>query len=160
MDSRRLKDTKTETFSSPDQMNEYIRVATPRAWLLLTGIMLITVGICVWGIFGKMETKINAAVVVEDGSIIGFIEEEYSSSVKVGARIVLNENEYEITSLSAIPQEVDSAFPSYLMYVGALEEGDWVRAITAEPLGAAETDGTYNAEIILDSVSPVYFLWN
>ena len=39
--------------SSPDRLNDYIRVTNPSVWLLLAAIIVLLAGACVWGIFGN-----------------------------------------------------------------------------------------------------------
>ena len=41
--------------SSPEQLNDYIRVSTPAVWLVLTAIVLLLVGVALWGCLGRME---------------------------------------------------------------------------------------------------------
>jgi hypothetical protein len=44
-----------DRISSPEQLNDYIRVTTPSVWLVLTAIILLLVGIVAWSIFGTVE---------------------------------------------------------------------------------------------------------
>ena len=41
--------------SSPEQLNDYIRVSTPSVWLVLLAGVVLLVGILAWSIFGKVE---------------------------------------------------------------------------------------------------------
>ena len=45
--------------SSPEDLNEYIKVITPSVWLLLTAIIILLVGMVVWSIAGSV--KVNEA---------------------------------------------------------------------------------------------------
>ncbi|MDR1706028.1 MAG: hypothetical protein LBS19_15275 [Clostridiales bacterium] len=49
-----------DRLSSPEDLNKYIRVTTPAAWLLAAAAALILAGFLVWGFLGKVEI-INAA---------------------------------------------------------------------------------------------------
>ena len=51
-----------ERVSSPEQLNDYIRVTTPSVWIVLIALVVLLVGILVWSVFGRIE-KHN-----EDGS--------------------------------------------------------------------------------------------
>ena len=42
--------------SSPEQMDEYIRVTTPSVWIALIALALLIAGFLIWSIFGTMET--------------------------------------------------------------------------------------------------------
>ena len=41
--------------SSPEQMNEYIRVITPSVWIALIALAVLLAGFLIWSIFGTME---------------------------------------------------------------------------------------------------------
>ena len=41
--------------SSPEQLNNYIRVSTPAVWLVLTAIVLLLIGVTLWGYVGRLE---------------------------------------------------------------------------------------------------------
>ncbi len=43
--------------SSPEQLNDYIRVMTPSVWLVLIAIILLLAGMLAWGIFGTVEAR-------------------------------------------------------------------------------------------------------
>ncbi|MBQ3785784.1 MAG: hypothetical protein II799_00750 [Lachnospiraceae bacterium] len=49
--------------SSPEQLNEYIRVTTPSVWLLLTVLLLLLTGLIAWSVTGRVE------VVGSDGAV-------------------------------------------------------------------------------------------
>ena len=42
--------------SSPEALNDYIRVTTPSVWLVLGALVVLLVGMLVWSIFGTVET--------------------------------------------------------------------------------------------------------
>ena len=44
-----------ERVSSPEQLNDYIRVTTPSVWLVLLALVILLVGMLVWSIFGRVE---------------------------------------------------------------------------------------------------------
>lgn len=41
--------------SSPEQLNDYIRVTTPSVWLVLIAIILLLVGMVAWSVLGTVE---------------------------------------------------------------------------------------------------------
>ena len=41
--------------SSPEQLNDYIRVSTPAVWLVLSAIVLLLIGVVLWGFTGRLE---------------------------------------------------------------------------------------------------------
>jgi hypothetical protein len=52
-----------ERISSPEELNDYIRVTTPSVWLVMAALILLLVGMLAWSVFGTV--KVHAA----DGSV-------------------------------------------------------------------------------------------
>ncbi len=46
-----------DRISSPEQLNDYIRVTSPSVWLVLLALVLLLAGILAWSIFGTLEAK-------------------------------------------------------------------------------------------------------
>ncbi len=41
--------------SSPEQLNDYIRVTTPSVWLVLAALVLLLIGMLAWSVLGTVE---------------------------------------------------------------------------------------------------------
>jgi hypothetical protein len=44
-----------ERVSSPEQLDDYIRVTTPSVWLILLALVILLTGLLVYSIFGTVE---------------------------------------------------------------------------------------------------------
>ena len=55
--------------NSPEQLNEYIRVANPGVWVILAAVIVLLVGVCVWGVLGHLDTVLPAAAIAKDGAL-------------------------------------------------------------------------------------------
>lgn len=146
-----------ERISSPEQLNDYVRVSNPAVWMILAAVAFILAGVCVWGFFGRLETVINTVGVCRDGKITCYVADENIKSVKVGMKVNVNGGEFEISEIAKKPIEIDENFDSYAMYVGELKEGEWVYEVTAKALLES---GTYSAKITTESISPISFVMN
>ena len=51
--------------SSPEQLNDYIRVSTPAAWLVLVAIALLLTGVVLWGFLGRLESRTESGAIEE-----------------------------------------------------------------------------------------------
>lgn len=59
-----------EKISSPEQLNDYIRVSNPGVWMILFCIIILLIGMCVWGVFGRFETTLEvSAISKSEGTI-------------------------------------------------------------------------------------------
>lgn len=146
-----------DRISSPEQLNEYIRVSAPPVWMLLAAIVILLVGVCVWGVFGHMDTTLSVVAVSENGAVTAYIRETDASKVTADAAVTLDGAQGKVASISAQPVPVDAAFTEYMRHVGGIQEGEWVYVMT---LDVDCPDGVYAAQIVIDSVSPMSFVLN
>ena len=57
MDSRIFRQKNVEKVQSPEQLNDYIRVDAPSAWLAVAACVLLLLGFLVWSVFGTVEAR-------------------------------------------------------------------------------------------------------
>ncbi len=146
-----------ERISSPEQLSSYIRVSTPSVWMLLTAIVILLVGVCVWGIFGHMDTTLTAVAVAQEGNVTAWVREADADKVATGSPVTIGGAEGMVLSVDAEPVQVNDAFTNYMRHVGSLQEGEWVCAVV---LDVECPDGIHAAQIVIDSVSPMSFVLN
>ena len=148
-----------ERISSPEQLTDYIRVAKPGVWLLLGAIVVLLLGLCVWGIFGRLDTVVKGAAVSKNGRLVCYISEDKAESVKAGMKLAVNDLEFTVTEISGQPVVAGGVLDNYALHVVGFQPEDWVCSVSAE--GPQEiADGVYRAEIIVDSVPPRIFVVN
>lgn len=58
-----FREKSMERVSSPEELNDYIRVTTPSVWLVLAALILLLAGMLAWSVLGTVEA--HAA----DGSV-------------------------------------------------------------------------------------------
>jgi len=148
-----------ERVSSPEQLNDYIRVCSPSIWLVIAAVIILLVGVCIWGVMGHLDTTVTAAAVAEDKTLTVYIPEEELSSV-LNRSFTIEGLEYEITAaaFSDEPIEVSGAdFSDYILHVSGLQVGEWVYAAR---FNTELTNGIYETKIVIDRVSPMSFVFN
>lgn len=143
--------------SSPEQLNDYVRVSNPGVWMILIAIVALLIGACVWGVFGRLDTTVRAAAVSRGGIITCYVTEEDVGSIKTGMTVELGGSSFEITDVPVSPVEISSQIDSYALHIGDLEVGEWIYPVTAN---GALKEGTYEAIIVIESVSPMSFILN
>ena len=146
-----------DRISSPEQLNAYIRVATPSVWLLLSAIVILLAGVCVWGVFGHMDTTLPVVAVAENGVVTAYVREADIASVKAEAVVTVDGDIVKIWAIDDQPVQVDESFSEYARHVGGLQQGEWVYAVK---LDVNRPDGVHAAQIVIDSVSPMSFVLN
>lgn len=51
--------------TSPEELNDYIRVTSPHIWIVLAAVILLLVGMIIWGIFGTVSVQDETGAVHE-----------------------------------------------------------------------------------------------
>ena len=78
MNDKIFRKKSIDRMSSPEQLNDYIKVTNPGVWMALAAIVILLIGVCVWGVFGKLETKLPVAAVSQDGQTVLYVKENDS----------------------------------------------------------------------------------
>lgn len=145
--------------SSPEQLNDRIRVTSGGIWLLLTGIILVLAGIVVWGIFGRLDTPLPVGAMTEQDQTICYVKEECMGQIDVGMPVTAEGGSTYVASISLQPVQVDDKFPEYLCHLGKLSHGEWVYVVTlSDALG--ENGTIFQANIVTESIAPIRFVIN
>lgn len=153
-----FREKSLERISSPEELNDYVRVANPGVWLLLSGIVILLAGFIVWGIFGSVETTVPGVCVTEKGISTCYVSEEDAARIKQGMKITIEDgSECEANYISARSIEAEDVLSEYAMHIGGFEAQQWVHAI--EVAGNA-VEGTYAAKITLEALHPIKFIFS
>lgn len=142
---------------SPEQLNDYIRVSNPGVWLVLAAVIILLIGICVWGVFGKLDTKVSAVGTSDNGVMTCYVENDDVGKITNEMKITVEGKDYEILAIGNTAIKASDDLSEYLLYLGGFGEDDWVYEITAE---TDLPDGDYEAEIVVESISPMSFILN
>ena len=142
--------------SSPESLNDYVKVASPSVWVILIGIIILLIGICVWGVMGRLDTKVNVGVKCDGSENICYIGENDINNVKVGQIFDVAGTECEIFEIGRIPIQGKELSPFMLHTLNVTEESWVYEAKVKGTLNAGE----YEAYIVTESVSPMSFVIN
>lgn len=143
--------------SSPEQLNDYIRVSPPSVWMMLAAIIVLLAGVCVWGIFSRLDTVVKAVGECDDGVFTCYVRDSDISELRTGMEITVDGEQGRVTDIETVPVEVTEDMDSYLLYLGGLAKGEWVYAVRAQ---VPAEDGIYEAQIMVEGVAPMSFVWN
>ena len=154
-----MEDKKFKKVNSPDQLNQYIRLSNPGVWILLLAIVVLLVGVCIWGYFGKIDTKIKTVVISDNYTSYLYVKEEDMAKIKNGMQVELNNNEniFEIADVGETPEKVTEDMDEYARHLGNFQVGEWVYKCR---LNKNVKEGTYSADVVIESISPMTFITN
>ncbi len=51
-----------ERVTSPEQLDDYIKVTTPSVWLILLAMVVLIAGTLFWAVFGKIQVNTDTGV--------------------------------------------------------------------------------------------------
>ncbi len=142
--------------NSPEVLNDYIKVANPTVWISLISIVIFLAGVCVWGAVGRIETCRDAVAVSSDGVTYIYVSDTLSE-VNNGMPVRVNDFEGTVISVPFSPSRAEDVIDSYAVHLGNFTSNDYVFELKTDLVLPA---GTYAAEIVIDSVSPMSFVFN
>ena len=124
---------------SPENLDDYIRVANPGVWLLLVCIIVLLVGACVWGIFGKVNSTVETSVHVENGVAICTVEDNTAVSIQKGMTV---------------------EFAGYEAVISEIHDLDMTAIRCSLQSEQQIPDGIYEGKIITERIKPISFILN
>ncbi len=159
MNGRLFRKSSLERISSPEQLNEYVRVSGLGVWMVLAAIIILLTGMCVWGIFGRLETRLTGAGMCKNGVLTCYVREDDIEAVRQAAEkgmtVSVSEQSFPIFGIEEKPITVSRDTDEYFLYLGGFQPGEWVYEIKVK---ADLADGVYEASMVTESVSPMSFL--
>lgn len=56
--------------------------------MLLSCIIILLVGMCVWGFFGKLDTSVSALAICNDGKTVCYVSQNVLSDIEKGMTVL------------------------------------------------------------------------
>ena len=89
-----------ERISSPEQLNDYLRVTNPTVWVVMGAIILLLVGLFIWGSFAHIESYASGTAEVSGGKMVMYFDDErLAEKVEAGMLIEIGNVPTQITSV-------------------------------------------------------------
>lgn len=155
---RLFREKSLQRISSPEELNDYVRVVNPGVWMILIAIAILLIGFCVWGIFGHIETKTDVVIVTQNGQSIGFVSEENYKDITPGMEVQCGENRFKIVDVSAHAGDSAEILSDYAIHALKAESGEWVHSFELD--GKTPDDGVFPATVTIESINPISFIIN
>ena len=137
MQDRLFRNKTVERISSPEQLQDYMRVTNPGIWMVLAAVIVLLAGLLILSAVKPLETTLPVKATVNDGEVSVVLPASGAESVKDGMPLRLAGGEAAIGT-------------GYLNGAGET-------VCTAE---MSVDDGVYDAQIVTDSIAPIHFLLN
>ncbi|MBR0413076.1 MAG: hypothetical protein IJI47_05880 [Eubacterium sp.] len=141
--------------NSPEELSDYIKVSSVGVWLILGVIVLFLVSVFIWGIFGNLETTVDATGVCESGTIYCYMEN--AAGIEEGDKVKIGNAVGKVVSVSDEPLSSSSVSKKYDEYTAyCLNPAKWSYEITVSCENCP--DGVTGVKIITETVKPISFI--
>ena len=132
-----------ESIESPESLNDYLKVTSPGIWLVLAGIVLFLIGVCIWGIFGHIDSTMDP--------------KEAVSGILENPSVEIDDIDYALKPSTLEPEIISEDTDIYVILTGNLEVGQVVYRI---PVEAILEEGTYSGKVVTEKLTPISLLLN
>lgn len=163
MDDQLFRQKSLDRISSPEQLHDYMRVTGPKLWMILGAITVLLIGFIVYACTARMENTM--AITVKAESIESYSDDD--------GETVTGRNTYYSAELPSSVKDVISNG----MVVRLGNENGKINGISIlkDPTDGSEKiriqigmdnpnydlpGGEYEAVLVLESTTPISFLWN
>lgn len=159
MDSKTklFREKSVEVIESPEALNDYLRVTSPGIWLILASVVLFLIAVCIWGVFGHIDSTMDTAVVSKDGDVDCLVPEEAISGVLKNPSVKIDDLDYELKPSTLKPEIISEDTDIYVILTGNLKVGCVVYRI---PVEATLEEGTYTGKVVTEKLTPISLLLN
>ena len=100
-----------DRLSSPEQINDYLRVTKPSVWIALVVVVVLLVGALLWSSMVSINSYAQGTATVEDGMmVITFENPEYAQNVQVGMSVDVGASRATILSVGVQPDGAPVAY--------------------------------------------------
>lgn len=140
---------------SPEELNSYIQVTNVNVWVVLSGIILLLVGVMIWGVFGNITTTVKTPVVAAEGQCVFYVSAQEADRIREGMTVTVEGQEAVVTAFSRQPQQIGQEMDPYASFIGGFQQGDFCCTGT---LDLKTEDGVYEGILILESIHPMQFV--
>lgn len=151
-----FREKSIERLSSPDRLNDYVKLADPGVWFILAAIVMILTGACIFGVFGHLDSTVPGVGIVSGGKMVCLVKKEYGSRFGDNMKAKIDGREYAASLRSDKPVTIGDSTDSYALYLGNMQPREWVYEID---VGGDFADGNYEADLVTDEISPLSFLF-
>ena len=100
MDQQLYRQKSIDRISSPEQLNDYLRVTNVSVWVILAAVIILLAGLLVWSSIATIESYTEGSAQVQNGVMtIRFHDQKYVNEVEKGMPVRAGDTETVISSI-------------------------------------------------------------
>lgn len=143
-----------ERVSSPEQLNEHIRVMNPAAWAAFGVILLLLIAAVIWAAVGTITVRAGVGVLADGQSVVCYASPD--TAMEPGMCVSVGEKEGVIRSVEPAAQLLTDENRSEATDLAGLETGD-PYCLAQIDLAGLEA-GAYKGTLTLETIHPICFV--
>jgi hypothetical protein len=163
MDDEKSKSMFTEKarnkLRSPDDLNEYLRVTSPRMWIVLAACASLVIGLFVWANFGAVDVSVDAQGAAAQDGVVCFLPEGKMSDIHVGNAANVDGSQLAVASISSKPISREEARKmlgdDYLTNALVTDDWSYVVLMDGDAVSNLEKGVPLSVTITAESLSPI-----
>lgn len=148
----------TEKLRSPDDLDKYVRVTSPRMWVVLVACVALLTGLVAWGVFGTVSTGVSTVGTVLDGEAVCFLSAEDIAKVHKGDAAYVGGVKMKVAEVGQMPlsrKEASELLGSDYL-AESLVTSAWATKVTFAGDASQFADGVpLQASITTERVAPL-----
>ncbi len=163
--SQMFRETALRKMSTADDLDHYLKVTNPSAWILIGAVAALLVAAFIWGLTATLPITANTTGVIKDGKIVCFLPlENEGTTATTGSKVVVAGRETSIVSVDDSPysqREVNTIIGSDYA-IASLNLSQWsYEVIIAVPdeLSSWEEGDDVPVQITMKEVAPLSYLF-
>ena len=95
-----MEDSNLHRISSPEQLNDYLKVTSPKIWVLLAAIILLIVSLLVWSNTATIESYATGTARADHGELVAkFDDPKKAINVEAGMKMEIGDVEAEVLTV-------------------------------------------------------------
>ncbi|NLB38410.1 MAG: hypothetical protein GX810_04075 [Clostridiales bacterium] len=156
MDNKLFRQSSVDRISSPEALNDYLRVARPSVWLALAAMIILLVSFVAFGFYGTIPGTVSAKGIALDGEVVCYVMQ--AERISPGMPATIGGIRGTVLSVSPVPlseEEINEIHPEdFLVY--QLDPKAWNYPVRLSAPGIA--DGVWDVVITTETIRPIEFL--
>lgn len=154
MEKNLFRQETLDHISSPEELHDYMKVTSPRLWMILAAVVALLVGFIVYASVATLENKLNVKA-----EVYVYTDPETGERFVDDFMVIIPDEKKDL-----VQREMVVRFAGYegkIEYIIQDKDATGAHVSFEQPIDASNLeDGTYDAEVVLEQVSPIKFLIN
>ncbi len=148
----------TPKLTSPDQLNNYIRVTSSGIWIVLAAILVLIAGLFMWLFTGQLEISLHTPIFTIGPNSYAFIPLDELQGITPGSSARIGSSTGKVTALSSEPMTI-SEIDAVIGRNNAAMLDNSSRSLWKVSMNIpGALDGVSRGVIVIATVRPITFL--